>query len=77
MNDFFVRDYNQMKTVPGTYVLMQDVDRYDDIDYQTKSDAIKAMESAQNDGKNKMWVGIVEDFGDGRTETIFCCGESA
>ena len=68
--------YNELELVEGTYVLMQDVDRYDDVDYDTRREAVDAMIEAQDDGEEDMWVGRVERFDD-RLEIIFVEGESA
>lgn len=68
--------YNELELIEGTYVLMQDVDRYDDVDYDTRREAVAAMIEAQDDGEEDMWVGCVERI-NGRLEIMFVEGESA
>jgi hypothetical protein len=55
---------------------MQDVDRYDDVDYDTRREAVDAMIEAQDDGEEDMWVGCVERI-NGKLEIMFVEGESA
>jgi hypothetical protein len=56
--------YNDLQLTEGTYVLMQDVDRYDDTDYPTQGEAEAAMVYAVADGEEAMWVGRVEMIND-------------
>lgn len=74
MNDFFIKDYNSLKEIPCSYLLMRGYDRFDDESYATEDEAVQAMEEAQEDGYEDMWVGYVEETGDGRTSVQFCCG---
>lgn len=67
--------YNNLKLTVGAYVLMQDVDRYDDVNYASEPDAHDAMIAAQDDGEQGMWIGIVELIND-KPEIIFVDGES-
>jgi len=52
---------NALPIIEGTYVLMQDVDRYDDTYYETLDDAREALDAAEEDGEEEMWIGCVED----------------
>lgn len=76
MNDFFVKDYNSLKKVPGSYLLMRGNDRFDDEDYATENEAVTAMEEAQDFGYEDMWVGYVEETGDGDMAIQFCFGDA-
>lgn len=45
-------------------------------DYNNEYAAVAAMESAQDEGYDEMWVGYVECLGDGKTAIQFCCGDA-
>lgn len=69
-------NYNDLVLVDGSYVLMCDTDRFDDVEYQTRAEAECAMDLAVDDGCDAMWVGRVERIND-QLEIMFVCGESA
>lgn len=65
---------NELPLIPGTYVVMEDNDRYDINDYSSETDAAEAMRDAIEDGANaeRMWVAYVEM--QEHPELMFCCG---
>ena len=65
--------YNDLPLVEGTYVLMQDVDRFNNVDYDTFREAEINMQHAQLDGEDDMWIGFVEDLGGSHLEILFVC----
>ena len=65
--------YNDLPLTEGTYVLMQDVDRFNDVDYDTLREAEINMQHAQLDGEKEMWVGYVENIGNPHLEIMFVC----
>lgn len=69
-------NYNELKLTIGTYVLMQDVDRYNDVDYETRDDAEDAMLELEDEGIDGLWVGRVEEINE-QPEIMFVCGTSA
>ena len=65
--------YNELELHEDTYIIMQDVDRYNDAEYTTAAQAEEALLAI---GDAKMWVGRVEQIND-QLEIMFVCGESA
>jgi hypothetical protein len=65
--------YNELELHEDTYIIMQDVDRYNDAEYTTAAEAEEAMLAI---GDIEMWVGRVERIND-QLEIMFVCGESA
>ena len=64
---------NELPTINGTYILMQDVDRFNDTDYESIEDARGALYDAQDDGCEDMWIAYVDEDGNLQFEE----GESA
>ena len=65
--------YNNLSLTEGAYVLMQDEDRFNNAEYDTHFEAIKAMEEYDEEG---MWVGFVEKIND-QLEIMFVYGDQA
>lgn len=66
-------DYNNLPLTEGTYVLMQSADRFDDQEFDTRTEAEDAIDELDEDD---MWVGYVERIND-QLEIVFICGEQA
>lgn len=66
-------DYNNLPLTEGTYVIMQDSDRYDDREFDSRSEAEDAIDEIEEDG---IWIGYVELCND-QLEIQFVCGEQA
>ena len=64
---------NELPRINGTYILMQDVDRCNDIDYENIEDAREALRDAQDYGCEDMWIAYVDEDGNLQFEE----GESA
>lgn len=72
-------NYNELELHENTYIIMQDVDRYNDAEYTTEEEAEEEMTRRRLFyciPEEKLWVGRVERIND-RLEIMFVCGESA
>lgn len=65
---------NTTELIAGTYIVMDDVDRYDTEAYDTEADAIDAMRDAIDAGSDPgtLWIAYVEM--QDQPELMFCVG---
>jgi hypothetical protein len=65
---------NTTGLIAGTYIVMDDVDRYDTEAYDTEADAIDAMRDAIDAGSDPdtLWIAYVEM--QDQPELMFCVG---
>ena len=52
---------NELPLTTDTYIIMQDEDRYNDMEFSERHEAIKAMRILEDEGGEGLWVAYVDE----------------